>query len=167
MNLELVIIILLVIVLAGLALVIKMLNDIKAEQAFAKGKGTENSGLQLQAYERLTLFADRAGLKNLVTRVNAESDSAAALHYALLEEIKTEFNYNVSQQVYVTPEVWNAVTRLKDQNIYIINQIAATLPPQATGLDLRKAIAEYALNDNAELNTVVLDAIQFEAKKLI
>lgn len=167
MDLQLVTVLLSVVSLLGLAVVIKMLNDLKSELAFNKNKQTDNSPLQLQAYERLSLFADRTGLKNLVTRVNADTDTAASLHYALLEEVKTEYNYNVTQQVYVTPEVWSAVSRLKDQNIYIINQIAASLPPQATAMDLRKSILEYAMHDNAELNTVVLDAIQFEAKKLM
>jgi hypothetical protein len=63
--------------------------------------------------------------------------------------------------------VWNAVTRLKDQNIYIINQLAATLPPNATAIDLSKRLLEYSMTQNAELNKVVLDALRYEASKII
>src|SRR5690606_27849310 len=106
--------------------------------------GSDHTGLVLQAYERLSIFADRVGLKNLITRVQPVNDSAASMHIALIEEIKTEYNYNVSQQIYINPEIWNAVTRLKDQNIYVVNQIAGSLPFDATANDLNKRIMEFA-----------------------
>jgi hypothetical protein len=132
------------------------------------GINNETLKLRLQAYERLTVFAERAGLKNLVSRssINAFGESAATMHARMIDEIKEEFEYNVSQQIYVSKEVWNAVTKLKDQNIYIINQLAATLPHQAGSLELSKRILEYSMTEKAELNTIVLDALQYEAKKV-
>ena len=127
----------------------------------------EGLKLKLQALERLTVFAERAGLKNLIGRVETMQMSAAGLHATLVDTIKGEYDYNVSQQIYVSPEVWGAVTRLKDQNIYIINQLAATLPVHANAMDLGKRILEYSMSSNAELNTIVLDALQFEAKRVL
>ena len=127
----------------------------------------ESKRLKLQALERLTLFADRAGLQNLVARAEIEGKGAASLHYLLINCIKSEFEYNTTQQLYVNPEIWNAVTRLKDQNIYIINQLAAPLPPQATAMDLSKRLLEYSLQENAELDHIVLDALRYEAGKII
>lgn len=131
------------------------------------GLNNETLKLKLQAYERLTVFAQRAGLGNLVSRMPVSGESAAALHAAIITELKNEYEYNTSQQIYVTPEIWNAVSKLKDQNIYIVNQLAAGLPPEARAVDLSKHIIQYSLTQNAELNTIVLDAIQFEAKKLM
>ena len=34
---------------------------------------------------------------------------------------------------------------MKDQNIYIINQLAATLPHEAIAMDLGKRILEYSM----------------------
>lgn len=131
------------------------------------GINNETIKMKLQAYERLTVFAERAGLKNLVSRMSVAGESAASLHVKMTEEIRSEYEYNVSQQIYIAPEVWDAINKLKDQNIYIINQLAAGLPPGASGLDLSKRILEYSMNKDAELNTIVLDALQFEAKKLM
>jgi len=131
------------------------------------GINNETAKLKLQALERLTVFAERSGLKSLIGRVDSMNTSSASLHASLVETLKTEYEYNVSQQIYVSPEVWHAVTRLKDQNIYIINQIAGTLPPQATALDLGKRILEYSMNKDAELNVIVLDALRYEASKVI
>jgi hypothetical protein len=119
----------------------------------------------LQAYERLTLFAERAGLKNLVSRTEYAGMGAGMLHGTLIETLKSEFDYNLSQQIYVSPEVWNALSKLKDQNIYIINQLAAVLPYESTGFDLIKRILEYSLTEKAELNKIVLEALSFEAKQ--
>ena len=131
---------------------------------------TRNSNalqLKLQAYERLTLFAERAGIKNMVSRVIYTNQSAIGMQTDLLQELRTEFDYNTTQQIYVSKEVWQAVSKLKDQNIYIINQLAAPLPPDATAMDLSRQLIEYSLTDKAELNVIVLDAIQYEAKKLM
>ncbi len=127
----------------------------------------EGMKLKLQALERLTLFSERIGLKNLISRVDSMQTSASSLHTKLVEMIKAEYEYNITQQIYVSPEVWNAVTRLKDQNIYIINQLAALLPHEAIAMDLGKRILEYSMANNAELNIIVLDALQFEAKKVL
>lgn len=131
------------------------------------GINNETIKLKLQAYERLTLFAERAGLQHLATRTPSEGKTVAMVQNIMVEELKTEYEYNVSQQIYVNPEVWSAVTKLKDQNIYIINQIASALPSDAPGIELSKRLVEYSMIKDAELNGIVKDALQFEAKKLM
>jgi tetrahydromethanopterin S-methyltransferase subunit H len=155
--------------LVAIAWLLAEFKGMKDEMRERLGINNETLKLRLQAYERLTLYAERAGLKNLVSRVSTSSfgESAAAMHNRMIEELKSEYEYNVSQQIYVSKEVWNAVTKLKDQNIYIINQIAGGLDNNSGSLDLSKRILEYTMTQNAELNTIVLDAIQFEAKKLL
>ena len=156
--------ILLAVILCALAYLIRevfMLKD------YLKKANPENTKLQLQAYERLTVFADRAGLKNLISRADVHGESAAIMHGVLIENLKSEYDYNASQQIYVSRDIWNAVTKLKDQNIFIINQLAAMLPPHANSLDLSKRILEYTMTQQTELNQIVLDAIQHEAKAVM
>lgn len=130
-------------------------------------KNEEGNKLKLQSLERLTLFAERCGLAALVARLDCTGLSAPEYHHILTSTIKSEYEYNISQQVYVSPEVWNAVSRLKDQNVYVINHITANLAPHATSLDLSKLILEYSNTPNAEMNVIVLDALQYEAKKIL
>lgn len=131
------------------------------------GINNETQKLKLQAYERLTLYADRSSLKNLVSRTPASGLTVVDLQISLLETLRTEYEYNVTQQIYVSPELWKAIGNLKEQNIFIINQIAATLPSEANGIELSKRMLEYVSTTNAELSTVALSAIQFEAKKVL
>ncbi len=156
-----------IVVLAVMGLLLFEFRNMKEQIKERMGINNETIKMRLQALERLTVFTERNGLKNLVGRVDSMHMSAPSLHATLVETIKTEYEYNISQQIYVNPEVWNAVTRLKDQNIYIINQLAASLPFEASALDLGKRILEYSMMKDAELNQIVLDALQFEAKKIL
>lgn len=142
-------------------------KGMKDEMRERFGLNNETLKLKLQAYERFTLFAERSSLKNLVSRTSSSGMTVVDLQLALLETLRTEYEYNVSQQVYISPEMWKAIGNLKDQNIFIINQLAATLPSEANAIELSKRILEYVASTNAELSTVVLSALQFEAKKLL
>jgi hypothetical protein len=142
-------------------------NGMKEELKLRLGINNETIKLKLQAYERLTIYAERAGLKNLVSKLYTDGMTARELQMALLQTLNTEYEYNVSQQIYVTPELWQAVTKLRDQNIFIINQIAATVPVDSSAMVLSKSILEYSMAPNAEINKIVLEALQFEAQKII
>ncbi len=131
------------------------------------GINNELLKLRLQALERFTLYAERSSLKNLVTRSASSGMTVVDLQLSLLDTLRSEYEYNVSQQIYISPEMWKAIGNLKEQNIFIINQIAATLPSEANAIELSKRILEYVASTNAELNTIVLSALQFEAKKLL
>lgn len=86
----------------------------------------------------------------------------------MLESIKQEFEYNSSQQIYVSPVAWQAVNKLKEQNMLVINQIAQTLPADAKGIDLGKRIMELIIaQDKEALHNIVLEALNFEARKLM
>jgi hypothetical protein len=133
-----------------------------------KQSKTGSNALQLQAYERLTLLVDRISIPNLVSRTSHEGLSAWDMQMLLTKSIRDEFDYNITQQIYTTPETWNAVKGLKEKNLLIINQIAAALPPQASGLDLNRAILEFLMNDSkANLADLVSEALSYEAKKLL
>jgi len=124
--------------------------------------------LQLQAYERLLLLTDRIALPNLVNRVNQPGLSAREMQSLLSQAIRQEFEHNITQQIYVTPEAWDAVKNLKEQNLLIVNQVGSFLPENATGLDLNKSLLELTMqNPKASLHSVVSEALSYEAKKLM
>ena len=159
--------ILLVLVLGMMFYLMTEFKTLKSEVNAKRPAEADNSLLRLQAYERLTLLTDRISLKNLVTRLHDTHFSAKELAAGLIETIRIEFEHNITQQNYVNSEVWKAVTNLKEQNIYIINELTASLPPQATALDCSRTILQYTTTENAELSAIVLSAIQYEVKKLI
>ncbi|MBK7559741.1 MAG: hypothetical protein IPO42_00415 [Chitinophagaceae bacterium] len=131
------------------------------------GINNEVVKLKLQALERFTLYTERSSLKNLISRTPAAGMTVVDLQLALLDALRSEYEYNVTQQIYVDPKMWKAIGNLKDQNTFIINQLAATLPPDANGIELSKRILEYVASTDSELNETVLSALRFEAKRIL
>ena len=124
--------------------------------------------LQLQAYERLAVLCERIAIPNLISRLNHPLANAKEMQALLIENIKQEFEYNSSQQIYVSKVAWDAVRNLRDQSILIINQVANVLPAEAKANDLNKQLLQVMINhEDAALHTIVLDALSYEAKKLM
>ena len=124
--------------------------------------------LQLQAYERLVMLAERISIPNLVSRLNQPGLNAREMQLLLLESIKQECEYNATQQIYVSPVSWEAIKNLKDQNMLIINQVAATLPPEATSMDLNRMLLDFVMTQKkGALHSIVLEALNYEAKKIM
>jgi hypothetical protein len=78
--------------------------------------------LRLQAYERLTLFLERIDPMKLLVRVKPFSDSKEDYETLLVKTIEQEFEHNLTQQIYVSPECWNLVNAAKNATIHVIRQ---------------------------------------------
>jgi len=165
---ETIIIILLLVVLLAIIWLLTEFSSFKKDNEEKKSSDPETLKLRLHAYERLTLLSERISLQNLISRTHNAGLSSRQMQASLIDSIKQEYDYNISQQIYVSPEVWKAINNLKEQNIYIVNQLASTLPMQATGLDLNKQIVDFLIsNPKASLHNIVMEAINFEAKKIM
>lgn len=145
-----------------------MVKEKKQDKPAAPVSNSGSVQIQLQAYERLILLVDRIALPNLISRVGKVSMSAKEMQHLLTQNIREEFDYNITQQIYVSPDAWTAIKNLKEQNMLIVNQLANALPPNATGLDLNKLLLQFLMNDKkGTLHEVVSEVLSYEAKKLI
>lgn len=140
----------------------------KSKKVSESTSNKESHSLQLQAYERLTLLSDRIALPNLISRLPQEGLAAADYQLLLLKNIREEFDYNITQQIYVTPESWQAVKKLKEKNMLIINQVAQTMPPGSSALDLSRSLLHFCMHDEkGNLHDLVSAALSYEASKLM
>jgi hypothetical protein len=138
------------------------------KQVPAARDGFETTPLRLQAYERLVLLTERIALPNLISRLNQPDLSVQEMKIILMENIKQEFEYNHTQQLYVSPASWEAVRNLKEQSILFVHQVAATMPPGATAGDLNKRLIEILMaQPNEPLHVLVLQVLNSEAKKVM
>ena len=102
-----------------------------AQRAQAPPAAAETSGkeatdaLKLQACERLTLMLERIHVPNLLlrhppgTRVRAQEYTAT-----LLLTIREEFEYNVTQQIYVSDALWSILVQARDNVSQLIVRAA-------------------------------------------
>lgn len=145
-----------------------LINDLRKKGKPAEGDAFSTRPLQLQAYERLVMLTERISIPNLVSRANQPGLDSRSMQRLLNDSIKQEYEYNTTQQIYVSPVAWKAVTNLKDQNMYIINQIGSGMPAEASGTDLNRRLLEFTMSDRkGTLHEVVMEALNFEAKKIM
>ncbi len=124
--------------------------------------------LRLQAYERLTLFIERLSPRQLIPRVYDPSMTVQDLQTAMMLAVRTEFEHNLSQQIYVSKNVWETVKGVKEQELNMLNRISQTLDPEASARELHARIIEVVSKAEGDLPTdVALQIINEEAIKVM
>ena len=118
--------------------------------------------IRLQAYERVVLFLERISLESLIIRVSSPEMTATQLHTALLNTIRSEFEHNLSQQIYMSTQAWEVVKSAKANMIKIINSEADNLQPKSTGMDLTKCLFDRVMELEKEPTRVAIDFIKSE-----
>jgi hypothetical protein len=119
-------------------------------RAYSLRKNSQKNALplRLQAIERITLFLERITPSSLLVRHSSVGLTVKQYQAILLKAIRDEFEYNLSQQVYVSEEAWRMVVTAKSATVSIINNIAAKLPADTAGLELSKKVLEDTMDMN-------------------
>ncbi len=122
--------------------------------------------IRIQAYERVTLLLERTSPQNLLVRVNQPGLTSREFQKLLLEEIRNEYNHNVSQQVYISEEVWSQVKNAKEDLIMGINEAAQSVPSDAPSIELAKRIFEVTLSKNVDPTAHALSELKKEIQRV-
>ncbi len=122
--------------------------------------------IRLQAYERVCLLLERISPSNMVPRLNNSKMTAKDLQSALTSEIRSEYNHNLSQQVYISGDAWTYVSSAVEQLISMINEAGNEVEEKASGLDLAKIIFEKTLRQDGDTLKDALTYIKEEIKEV-
>ncbi len=98
--------------------------------------------VRLQAYERMALFLERIEPNQLILRLNDGNTLNADLRVLLISSIRAEFEHNLSQQIYLSSDVWNQICNAKEETIRIINISSGKIAQDAPGIELVTSILE-------------------------
>ena len=98
--------------------------------------------IRLQAYERMAMFLERIEPNQLIQRVNNPELSSGQFKTIMLASIRAEFEHNLSQQVYISSNVWDLIVQAKEETIQLINLCAGKLDEKAMSIDLATSILE-------------------------
>lgn len=98
--------------------------------------------IKLQAYERIVIFLERLHPNSLVIRVNRADLNAHQLHMELIKAIKSEYEHNLSQQIYMSHGAWELVKNAKEEILKLVNMSAAKIPGNSKGQDLAQMILQ-------------------------
>lgn len=119
--------------------------------------------VRLQAYERLTLFLERISPDNLVMRFSKDNLTVSQLQNQMLKTIRSEFDHNVSQQIYISPRAWEVIKSARENTVKLINATAQSLKPDEPAIKLSKALLERIMEQERSPSRVALDYIKQEA----
>ncbi|HAF29099.1 MAG TPA: hypothetical protein DCG75_08635 [Bacteroidales bacterium] len=122
--------------------------------------------IRLQAYERLALLLERISPESLIMRVSKPNMTAKQLQSELLSTIRSEFDHNVSQQIYVTPQVWEIIKNSRAKLTQLINSAASRVKPDSPAINLSKIILEDLMSQEKSPMSLALEALKNEVKML-
>lgn len=122
--------------------------------------------IQMQAYERLILLLERIHPEALVFRVNKPGMSARLLQADILKIIRDEFDHNLTQQLYISPEAWSAVKAAREETVNILKAAASRVSKDADSLEFSTAILELVGQLQKLPTDVAIDILkrEFRAK---
>ena len=98
--------------------------------------------LQIDAVQRLVLFLERISPNNMVIRLVNPGLPAKAFQQKILDSIRTEFEHNLAQQVYISSETWEIIKQSKEEVVKIVNMAATKLESTALAGELGQGIFE-------------------------
>lgn len=156
-------------VLYGMYITVKLLLEREADRHRydVQGRYTEAVvPIRLQAYERMVLFLERISPNNLLLRLNGSATTTLEFQQRLLQEIRDEYNHNLSQQVYMTQNAWDYVQAAMNDVSTLINQASADVHPDAPSLDLSKKIFERIIQRDRQPIAEALKVVKAEIQEM-
>ena len=123
--------------------------------------------IRLQAYERLSLFCERISIPSLLLRTRKEAMTSSELRVALLLAIQVEYEHNITQQVYISDQLWQIIKIARDDAVNTISLVAESVDPKSNGKELANALIQILSNREVTGLDTALVAIKKEAGLLL
>ena len=122
---------------------------------------------RLEAYQRAILLMERIHPNSLVMRLHNPALPAKALQIEFIKSIREEYDHNVAQQLFVSPEGWQMIKNSKEDIIKLINAAGEQMSPTATGLDLSSKIFEMLAQLQELSSEVTVEFLKKEFQQLL
>jgi hypothetical protein len=121
---------------------------------------------RVEAYQRAVLLMERIHPNSLVMRLHNPGLPARALQADFLKAIREEYDHNVAQQLFVSPQAWNLVKNSKEETIKIINMAGNQMTETSTGMDLSAKIFEIVAEVGEMPSEITVSYLKKELQEL-
>lgn len=119
--------------------------------------------LKLQAYERLILLCERIDFADLMLRIIAPGTSARELQSAMLIAVQQEYEHNLTQQLYITPELWQVLLSAKGKTMDVITHAGEGLDPHASAEEFASKLMAIVSQESSLPSHIGKKAIKTES----
>lgn len=129
------------------------------------------SPIRMRAYERLSLLLERTEPESMIQDLTTDSTwltkNITDVQRELLQRVRLEFDHNMSQQIYVSEELWQKMMLARDEMGAFITQIALQIKPGSSAMDYMKALIQaYHINGETPHETA-MQYLKNEVRQLL
>ena len=82
------------------------------------------------------------------------------IELTLLNSLVSEYEYNLSQQVYVSDNLWNLVIISKNKSVAIISSVKSSLSTKSNGIDFFNAMKLVLDNQETTPSKIALNYLK-------
>lgn len=121
---------------------------------------------RVEAYQRAVLLMDRISPNSLIMRLHNPGLPAKMMQAELLKAIREEFDHNVAQQIFISPQAWQMVKNSKEETIKIINMAGGQMDATSMSMDLSAKVFEIAAEIGELPTEITIEYLKKELQEL-
>ncbi len=98
-------------------------------------------------------------------RINKPGMNTLQLQAAMVGAIRDEFEYNMSQQLYLSSKTWGFVRNAKEETISLINKASTKVSENVPSSEMVRILLELVLAEEKSAVDIALEAVKKEIQK--
>ena len=98
-------------------------------------------------------------------RIHKTGMSSRLLHTEMVKSIRSEYEHNIAQQMYMSNASWELVKSAKEEMIKLVNAAAYKVGENSDGLELCKVLLEITMNVDKLPTQIALDYVKKEIRQ--
>lgn len=128
---------------------------------------SSNTGVRLQAYERLILLLERIEPSQMVPRIHRPGISGAVFARELQKTVRDEYEHNLTQQIYVSAQAWNKVLEGRNAVNQLIDLASKKVGENATGVQFSTVLFDILAKAGVSPTAEGIEILRNEARQLL
>ena len=137
-------------------------EDVRLHAQLSASTVKTTTPIRLAAYERIVLFLERITPESIMRRVLQPNMTSKELLTALIITVRTEFEHNLSQQIYISSDAWVSVKQAKESMIQLYTAAAQRFENNAKASELAQTIIEMYASVEESPVTIAIEKIKQE-----
>ena len=121
---------------------------------------------RLDAYERSVLLLERIHPTSLIMRVHNPSLNATLFQAELVKVVRSEFEHNLAQQIFISTSTWDIIRNSKDEVIKLIHMAGSQMNEKSTSTDLSEKIFEIVAQLEEFPTSIAVKIVKKEFQEL-
>ena len=141
----------LIVLVATWLVMSKLLKEERQKREYELRRQDRNitNPLRMRGFERLALLLERITPEHMLMNMDFSGMTMQDVQRQLLQTVRLETDHNLSQQIYVSDETWQAIMLAKEETMNFVNAVALQMPEGSTALQYAQTLIT-AYNTNGE-----------------